>query len=373
MSPYSGDQLRTRSPPLLRAVYVCQFRFFPPEISVLQDKVKERVRRGAEAEKINERLRRQTRLDILNIYKQWIDTFGVTTQVALGDVADLHEKFKNLILWRNPTATWRTLTLLNIATLFVAFAPPHLVFKTIFFFLGIVYFVLSPLAAHYPRYRRPLNPVWWALWGCPTDAQFAIKLLRERHFEQIQDVRERDALQTAMGVTIDAKEKGKSKDKGKSKGSGADTDGEELVGDARKPRKLGSFFCQNKGVPGFLHVTTEGIYFVGVHQKVGPGHSHKTCKTPFREITDLIKTKSLRLFVWSSAGLQIRRADGRSMFFSNMNHRNKAFNLILAVGSEGELTSDPPRGRAASLTRILSSSLEQGLEYYSHCCTMYVR
>lgn len=103
-----------------------------------------------------------------------------------------------------------------------------------------------------------------------------------------------------------------------------------------KPRKLGSFFCQNRGVPGFLHVTNEGIYFVGVHSKVGPGHSHKTCKTQFAEVTDLIKTKSMNLFVWNSPGLQVRRADGRSLFFSNMNHRNRAFNLILALGSEGK-------------------------------------
>lgn len=50
----------------------------------------------------------------------------------------------------------------------------------------------------------------------------------------------------------------------------------------------------------------------------------------------LAKTKSLQLFVWYSSGLQIARSNKRSLFFSNMVKRDECFNLILAVGSEGE-------------------------------------
>lgn len=100
-----------------------------------------------------------------------------------------------------------------------------------------------------------------------------------------------------------------------------------------KPRKLGSFFCQHNAVPGHLHVTTRMIYFVALHS-VRPERSHKSCKTPLDQVTGLVKTKSIRLVVWSSSGLQIQRAGKSSLFFSNMSHRDSAFNLILAIGAE---------------------------------------
>ena len=347
------------------------------------------MKRGADAERINQRLRRQSRLDILNLYKQWIETFGVPTQIFLGDVADMHEKFKSLILWRNPTATWRTITLLGILIGFVTFASPHLLWKTFFFFTGVVFFILLPLASHYPRYRRPLNPIWWALWGCPTDAQFAIHILRRRHQQQIlAGAPAREADRAVAGMPINSYRPVEDPIT-----SGVDApianELEELSAQDRKPRKLGSFFCQSKGVPGFLQVTTEGIYFVGVHQKVGPGHSHKSCKTSLREITDLIKTKSMSLLVWHSSGLQVKRSDGRSMFFSNMNHRDKAFNLILAAGSESEWialsirtsTSDPPSTPSleqvkvellCTVVEIIFIRLLEALEILSQLCPLEI-
>lgn len=53
---------------------------------------------------------------------------------------------------------------------------------------------------------------------------------------------------------------------------------EEEVGESRdgekqfKPKKLGQFFCQHRGVPGHLTVTTRHVYFRGLGQ-------HKSCKT----------------------------------------------------------------------------------------------
>ncbi|KDN51350.1 hypothetical protein K437DRAFT_293493 [Tilletiaria anomala UBC 951] len=330
---------------------ICRFRFFPPEVSVIAEKVKERFKRGAEAERINERLRQRSRLDIFNLYRRWIDTFGIPTQVALGDIADGHEKIKSLILWRNPTATWRTIAQLSILTLFVTFAPPQMVLKAFFFCIGVLFFILLPLQSHYPRYRRPLSPIWWALWGCPTDAQFAIKLLRRRHLQEEEDQTSASRLKNAVYASglFNEPAQIESIDGTSHIPFAAAIDlpiAEEIAAfhdessnskkkrTSNKPRKLGSFFCQNRGVPGFLHVTTEGIYFVGVHSRVGPGHSRRACKTPFTEITHLIKTNSMKLFVWSSSGLQIKRADGKSYFFANMNHRDKAFNLILALGPE---------------------------------------
>lgn len=104
-----------------------------------------------------------------------------------------------------------------------------------------------------------------------------------------------------------------------------------------KPRKLGSFFCQHHGVPGHLHVNTAMLYFVALHSHVNKeGKGKKACKTSLGDVSGLVKTKSIKLFVWSSSGLQVVRKNKGSLFFSNMPHRDNAFNLLLAVGSEGE-------------------------------------
>lgn len=554
--------------------HVCRFRFFPPEISVVRNNVLRRMRRSAEAERVSERLRRQSRLDILHIYQKWIDAFGTPTQMMLGDLADLHEKVKSLILWRSPSATKRTISLLTLCGAWVTLADAHTVWKSVLLGIGIVAFALVPLQVYYPRYRRALNPIWWVLWGCPTDAQFAISILRQRHERELEAGLARKQL-------TNKRKKGSGSGGFKSKtsssywtkdpsysgvagafGSGGtfgssdplDPTGKwEIIPattlassfmspataattttrgmqpsiqdeplhspnaltvppttttgragpaeeqqaatcsessavpehDVRapsitttdsvvapsiplpirpplsaKPHKLGSFFCHHRHVPGFLHVTNQGVYFVGLHTAVSraptkpfvsqdrsipptlthpsasknvvvprrdsrasmasltwgndhegggvsvPGGTHEASPepfptneatnyrnnvrstsldfptqvtqaqhanhvadqaeakahlqaraqaetasfnanavaaehhrrrhrnvTPFGHIATLVKTKSNRLFLWQSTGLQLVRIDGKALSFSNMTQRDKAFNLILAACS----------------------------------------
>lgn len=78
--------------------YVCQFRFFPPSASYLHEQVRARMARGVDADRLAERLRRRSRLDVLEIYKRFVIAYGQGTQLASGDVADFHEKVKNLIV-----------------------------------------------------------------------------------------------------------------------------------------------------------------------------------------------------------------------------------------------------------------------------------
>jgi hypothetical protein len=354
--------------------YVCQFRFFPPSASYLHEQVRFRMARGVDADRLAERLRRRSRLDVLEVYKRFVVAYGEGTQLACGDIADFHEKVKNLILWRNTTATWRTLTLLAVVTFFVTFVSSHYIWKTIFLFLGFTFFILLPLQSHYPRFRRPLSPIWWALWGSPTDAQFAIQLLRRRHLEK-QRLKHPDDMNEVLtdnrgveggksSATEDRLNSGESKGAmnvikrrmlgptaahavayGSMRPLGEDEGGLSDLRDTKildgqitsKPRKLGSFFCQHHGVPGHLHVNTNMLYFVALHSHVNKeGKGKKVCKTLLSDITGLVKTKSIQLFIWSSSGLQVARKNKSSLFFSNMPHRDNAFNLLLAVGSEGE-------------------------------------
>lgn len=122
--------------------FIMRFKYFPPSESYLHERVRLRLARGLAANKLSEKLRRQSRLDILSIYKRWIVTWGEPTQEAMGILADFHEKAKNLILWRNPQASRRSLILIGILNLFVTFASAQLVLKTMWFGIGITFFGL---------------------------------------------------------------------------------------------------------------------------------------------------------------------------------------------------------------------------------------
>ncbi|CBQ72252.1 conserved hypothetical protein [Sporisorium reilianum SRZ2] len=324
---------------------IMRFKYFPPSESYLHDKVKNRMARGQAANTLSEKLRRRSRLDILNIYKRWVVTFGAPTQEAMGLVADFHEKVKNLILWRNPAASRRTLILFGVLNLFVTFAPAQYVSKAIFFFVGITFFCLLPLQSYFPSHRKALSPLWWATFGAPTDAQFAVQLLRKRHLDvdrfagqltTAEDVRRAVRSQGNRSRRLkprpDRREEGIAYDQIEDP-SRASTDYVEMSNDATlKPRKLGSFFCQYKGLPGRLHINTRYLYFTPLHSP-----SQKRGRTPIGAIESIVKTKSIRLMVWSSLGLKIVRNNGQApLLLANLPNRDEAFNLILAVSTNGE-------------------------------------
>lgn len=339
--------------------YIMRFKYFPPSESYLHEKVKMRMARGQAANTLSEKLRRRSRLDILNIYKRWIVTFGAPTQEAMGLVADFHEKIKNLILWRNPAATRRTLILFGVLNLFVTFAPSQYISKAIFFFIGITFFCLLPLQSYFPSHRKALSPLWWATFGAPTDAQFAVQLLRKRHLDvdrfagQITTAEEvRRAVRSQNNSKLkprpDRREEGIAYDQIEDP-SRASVDYVEMSNDATlKPRKLGSFFCQYKGLPGRLHVNTKYLYFTPLHSP-----SHKRGRTPVDAIESIVKTKSIRLYLWSSLGLKIVRNNGKGpLMLANMQNRDEAFNLILAVSANCECSHASVFVSAYAATRV---------------------
>lgn len=255
-------------------------------------------------------------------------------------IADFHEKVKNLILWRNPAATRRTLILFGALNLFVTFTPSHYVYKTGFFGLGITFFCLLPLQSYFPSHRKALSPLWWATFGAPTDAQFAVQILRKRHLDvdkfagksrTAEDVRR--AVQSQKGSR--AKPRGDRREDGirwdqLEDPSRANQDYVENSKDASyKPRKLGSYFCQYKGLPGRLHINTKYLYFTPLHSP-----AQKRGHTALEAIDSLVKTKNIRLGFWNSLGLKITRNNGKApMLLANVQHRDDAFNLILAVST----------------------------------------
>lgn len=319
--------------------YVLQFRYFPQDESLLHQRVHERMVRGQHANRLAERLKRRSRLDILDLYKRWASTYGVFSQVATGDVADFHEKIKNLLLWRNPKASQRTALLLFLLVIFTMFCSAALVLKTFFFGLGFTFFALMPLQTLYPRYRRALNPLWWAVLGSPTDAQWAVQLLRQRH------ARYQDWL-LANTDSYKASKSGGASGSDTPHSPGGASDMPKSYFKRRDPanhaakqkeerqwmdkRKLDSFLCQHYGVPGHLVVTPTHMYFSPVRVV---GSSGKHYVTRLEDMIGLRKTHHNRLWLWDSHGLKITRRHKNSLILSNMARRDEAFNLLLTMAS----------------------------------------
>lgn len=324
--------------------YVLQFRYFPQDESLLHRRVHERMLRGQHANRLAERLKRRSRLDILDLYKRWASTYGVVSQVAACDVADFHEKIKNLLLWRNPRASQRTAIILLLISLLVTFISPALVLKAFFFFCGITFFALMPLQTLYPRYRRALNPLWWAVLGAPTDAQWAIQLLRKRHMryqEWLKDMETRRSM--GVGAVSGGYTSGSDGPPPPPPLTMADERIAQLSGDmapeaAKKSqardgmdnRKLDTFLCQHFGVPGHLVVTPSHFYFTSL-RVMGTGSKHHV--TRLDDIRNLRKTRGNRFWLWNSHGMKIVRRDRNALLFSNMARRDEAFNLLLTLAS----------------------------------------
>ena len=320
--------------------YVLQFRFFPQDESLLHRRVHERMLRGQHANRLAERLKRRSRLDILDLYKRWARTYGVVSQVFAGDVADFHEKIKNLLLWRNPNASRRTSILLFGLVVFATLSSPALILKVFFFVCGFTFFALMPLQTLYPRYRRALNPLWWAVLGAPTDAQWAIQLLRSRHARYqawlAQTKNSTMKYSGSMSPSMPPPSLGDTRISqtqqrtGKSHLNIPTDKASKGKAIAMDNRKLDSFLCQHHGVPGHLNVTPSHFYFSPLLVK---GHASKLYVTSLEEMEGLRKTHTTRLGIWDSHGLKITRHGKNTLFLSNMTRRDEAFNLLLTLAS----------------------------------------
>lgn len=312
--------------------YVLQFRYFPQDESLLHQRVHERMVRGQHANRMAERLKRRSRLDILDLYKRWASSYGVVSQVFTGDVADFHEKIKNLLLWRNPRASQRTAFLLLILVVITTVCNPALVLKMFFFGCGFTFFALMPLQTLYPRYRRALNPLWWAVLGAPTDGQWAVQLLQQRH------ARYQELLHAPgsawPGATDVPPSPGADDARFASKREAAAVPAAPVLRDGTQvmdTRKLNSFLCQHHGVPGHLVVTSTHMYFTPLRVVTATG---KHYVTKLEDIIGMRKTHHNRLWVWESHGLKILRRDKNALSLSNMAHRDEAFNLLLTLASQ---------------------------------------
>ncbi|KDQ16758.1 hypothetical protein BOTBODRAFT_186396 [Botryobasidium botryosum FD-172 SS1] len=99
--------------------------------------------------------------------------------VTLSDeIADFHERVKNIFLWRRPAAS--RLYALQIFAIFIAtlVLPAHIMSRIVYFLIGFAYWFIVPCVLAIDPENRPYLPPFLGL--APTDAEYAIEVISQR-------------------------------------------------------------------------------------------------------------------------------------------------------------------------------------------------
>ncbi|GAA5827841.1 hypothetical protein JCM5353_005664 [Sporobolomyces roseus] len=110
-------------------------------------------------------------------------SFGPPAQTLLNETIDLLEMLRNVM--QHPDHPSSLPVLLRLIAIFfvILLTPTWLRLKSIFGYLGVEFFVLWKLRELYPEWRRATMMQWWILAGAPTDADYALYILRKRGAE----------------------------------------------------------------------------------------------------------------------------------------------------------------------------------------------
>ncbi|KAF6766046.1 hypothetical protein DFP72DRAFT_865393 [Ephemerocybe angulata] len=97
---------------------------------------------------------------------------------AFTEIADFHERMRNIAIWRNPAASKRYSAALFMLFLVTSLVPARYLAKGAYLALGIIFWHVIPIAcALSPEDRSRIPP---PLADVPTDAEYAMKLISER-------------------------------------------------------------------------------------------------------------------------------------------------------------------------------------------------
>ncbi|KAF9237350.1 hypothetical protein BU15DRAFT_48725 [Melanogaster broomeanus] len=88
----------------------------------------------------------------------------------LNELADLHERIKNIFTWRRPAVSRRYALLLTIVSLSVLLLPAQYVAKLVYLFAGMVFWHVVPVIAALPLIFK----------DAPTNADYAMDLITRR-------------------------------------------------------------------------------------------------------------------------------------------------------------------------------------------------
>lgn len=96
----------------------------------------------------------------------------------LNIVADIHERIKNIFIWRRPAVSQRYAIILAVVACCTLVVPAHYLAKLIYGGCGILFWHVIPVLAALPPGARARLP--GPLADAPTDADYAIEIITQR-------------------------------------------------------------------------------------------------------------------------------------------------------------------------------------------------
>jgi len=97
---------------------------------------------------------------------------GRRSQNDAGKGADLLEKLRNLVLWRDPVTTRQAVTVISIGLIFSLLLPPYILFRIAGLAIGIQIFIIQYLFFRFPRLKKRYDRVEPFLKQLKNDEEF---------------------------------------------------------------------------------------------------------------------------------------------------------------------------------------------------------
>ncbi|KAF3933024.1 hypothetical protein ABW20_dc0105895 [Dactylellina cionopaga] len=318
----------------------------------------ERVKAGiSRARDQQQSVRRVTELIERHGSDGWVealpDDFGAWTQLKLGDLADVLEIVRNFYEWRSPAQTVYTLVFFGICLLFGIFTDMTYCWRMGTFIFGLWFFISSPVASRWPRYRWLVSPFKWVFWGVPTHADIAYSEFRADAINAINDPAKRktsarrrarrrkvaDYEGPVMVIDDDdaAEDEGYVTNSPDMEEEDGDDDPEELISPhitSHDPESLKGnpfvgeiycgFRCVHREHPGKLFISDYGLSFeTEVRKKV-------IVEAAWRDLKRIRKKESVSMGkIGKIHALELVLVGEEEITFDAMARRDKAFNRII--------------------------------------------
>lgn len=231
-------------------------------------------------------------------------------QVQFLDLANFFEALYNFYTFRNPPATFASLTLIGAYFLLSLFSSSEFILKLFWFTVGLNFFALWPISSLYPHYRLLVSPMKWALWDVPTQAEWCFRYLQERSAVV------KETLLSFPPPNFDSD----------SYDSDTSTSSFQTALTTQPNEKdFLTIKCTHHHTPGHLTLTTSSLRFTSSTPLSHPSFEH-----PFKDLVEISKIQADSLEVEFQTKLQ----DGGSatadiVFLENIRGRDKAFNALI--------------------------------------------
>ncbi|GAA6013998.1 hypothetical protein JCM11491_003482 [Sporobolomyces phaffii] len=122
-------------------------------------------------------------ISLYRLIRSLLHSFGPPLQTMMNETIDLLEMVRNVIQHPDHPASLPVLYRLCAVFALVLVTPTWLRLKSAFGYLGLEFFALWYLREAFPQYRRATMIQWWIFSGAPTDADYALYVLRKRGAE----------------------------------------------------------------------------------------------------------------------------------------------------------------------------------------------